>query len=207
MKIHSIALVSSNTHYKMCPHDTKPEVAFIGRSNVGKSSLINALLQRKQLARVSKMPGKTQLIHHFLVNNQIYFVDLPGYGWAQVGHATKIKWGKMLREYLLHRPNMVTVFVLLDAKIPPQAIDLACIHWLGVHHVPFAIILTKADKKHKMVAQKHHMALTHMLQQDWATLPPIFSVSAHNKLGIEEVLAYIQTVANPKSSTTNTTIN
>lgn len=182
----------------MCPHDAKPEVAFIGRSNVGKSSLINAILQRKQLARVSKMPGKTELIHHFLVNNQIYFVDLPGYGWAQVGHVIKIKWETMLREYLLHRPSMVTVFLLIDAKIAPQAIDLECIRWLGVHHIPFAIILTKADKKHKMVVQKHYIALTRILQQDWATMPPLFVVSAHNRLGMETILEYIQTVTQPK---------
>ncbi|TSJ81294.1 MAG: ribosome biogenesis GTP-binding protein YihA/YsxC [Candidatus Cardinium sp.] len=200
MKIHSAALASSNAHYKVCPEDTKPEVAFIGRSNVGKSSLINALLQRKQLARVSKMPGKTQLIHHFLVNNQLYFVDLPGYGWAQVGHATKIKWKKMLREYLLHRSNMVAVFVLIDAKIAPQAIDIECINWLGQHAIPFAIILTKADKKHKMVAQKHHMALTRILQQEWATIPPLFMVSAHNRLGIENLLGYIQAVTDPNRS-------
>ena len=197
MKIHSAALASSNAHYKVCPQDTKPEVAFIGRSNVGKSSLINALLQRKQLARVSKMPGKTQLIHHFLVNNQIYFVDLPGYGWAQVGHATKIKWEKMLREYLLHRPNMVTVFVLIDAKIAPQAIDLECINWLGQHQIPFSIILTKADKKHKTITQKHHMTLTRILQQEWATIPPLFMVSAHNRLGMENLLGYIQAVTDP----------
>lgn len=192
MNIHSAALVSSSTSYKTCPHDARPEVAFIGRSNVGKSSLINALLQRKQLARVSKMPGKTQLIHHFLVNDQIYFVDLPGYGWAQVGHATKIKWEKMLRAYLLHRPRMATLFLLIDAKIAPQAIDLGCIDWLGAHHIPFAIILTKADKKNKMAAQKHYMALTRALQQNWATMPPIFMVSAHNRLGMEPVLDYIQ---------------
>lgn len=192
MKIHSVDLVSSSPAYQTCPDQARPEVAFMGRSNVGKSSLINALLQRKQLARVSKMPGKTQLIHHFLVNNQIYFVDLPGYGWAQVGHATKIKWEKMLRRYLLHRPNKVTVFVLMDAKIPLQAIDLSCIEWLAAHDIPFAIILTKADKKHKMVAQKHYLALKHNLKPDWPTMPPIFMVSAHNKLGIEPVLNYIQ---------------
>ncbi|CAH2560016.1 ribosome biogenesis GTP-binding protein YihA/YsxC [Cardinium endosymbiont of Oedothorax gibbosus] len=200
MKIYSSCLVSSNASYKMCPHDAKPEVAFIGRSNVGKSSLINAILQRKQLARVSKMPGKTKLIHHFLVNHQIYFVDLPGYGWAQVGHVIKIKWEKMLREYLLHRPNMVTVFLLIDAKIAPQAIDLECIDWLGAHHIPFAIVLTKADKKHKMVVQKHYIALTHVLQQDWATMPPFFFVSAHNRLGMETILGYIQTVTQSKRS-------
>ncbi|WP_243517188.1 MULTISPECIES: ribosome biogenesis GTP-binding protein YihA/YsxC [unclassified Candidatus Cardinium] len=194
MKIHSVSLVSSNPSYKTCPQETKPEVAFIGRSNVGKSSLINALLQRKQLARVSKMPGKTQLIHHFLVNNQVYFVDLPGYGWAQVAHATKLKWEKMLRDYLLHRPNMVTVFLLIDAKIAPQAIDLACMRWMGEQHIPFSIILTKADKKHKTVAQKHHTALMHSLQQDWATMPPIFMVSAHNRLGIEQLLDYIKLI-------------
>lgn len=197
MKMHTVALVSSNPSYKTCPQDGRPEIAFIGRSNVGKSSLINALLQRKQLARVSKMPGKTQLIHHYSVNNHIYFVDLPGYGWAQVGHTQKVRWEKMLREYLLHRLNMVTLFLLIDAKIPPQAIDLECIAWLGAHHIPFAIVLTKADKKHKMLAQKHYIALTSSLQQDWATMPPIFMVSAHNKLGLAPMLDYIQVVTLP----------
>ncbi len=194
MNIHSVSLVSSNPSYKTCPHDGRPEVAFIGRSNVGKSSLINALLQRKQLARVSKMPGKTQLIHHYLVNNQIYFVDLPGYGWAQVGHSQKERWEKMLRAYLLHRLDMVTLFLLIDAKISLQAIDLECISWLGAHHIPFAIVFTKADKKHKIIAKKHHMALTSTLQQDWEKLPPIFVVSAHNRMGLVPILDYIQTV-------------
>ncbi|MGI2299448.1 ribosome biogenesis GTP-binding protein YihA/YsxC [Candidatus Cardinium hertigii] len=194
MKIHSVRLVSSSAGYQTCPRETRPEVAFIGRSNVGKSSLINALLQRKQLARVSKMPGKTKLIHHFLVNNKIYFVDLPGYGWAQVGRATKIQWEKMLQSYLLHRPNMVTTFLLMDAKIGLQSIDLGCIGWLGVHHIPFAIILTKADKKNKRVAQKHYMALTATLKEDWATIPPIFMVSAHDRVGLENLLDYIQVV-------------
>ncbi|MGI2298736.1 ribosome biogenesis GTP-binding protein YihA/YsxC [Candidatus Cardinium hertigii] len=198
MKINSVRLVSSSVRYQTCPHEARPEVAFIGRSNVGKSSLINALLQRKQLARVSKMPGKTKLIHHFLVNNQMYFVDLPGYGWAQVGRATKIQWEKMLQNYLLYRPNMVTVFLLMDAKIGLQSIDLGCIEWLGVHGIPFAIVLTKADKKNKRVVQKHYMALTATLKEGWETMPPIFMVSAHDRVGMGNLLDYIQLVTQPQ---------
>lgn len=192
MKIRSVSFVSSNTSYKTCPNDLRPEIAFIGRSNVGKSSLINVLLNRKQLARVSKIPGKTQLMHHFLVNDQFYFVDLPGYGWAQVSHATKIKWGTMLRTYLLYRPNLITVFLLVDAKIMVQPIDLACIRWMAMNHIPFAIIFTKADKKYNAISQKHHMALQRILEQEWATMPPIFMVSAHDRLGIEGLLDYAQ---------------
>lgn len=194
MKIKSACFFSSSANYKQCPSDAKPEIAFIGRSNVGKSSLINALLQRKQLAKVSKRPGKTQLINHLLVNNHLYFVDLPGYGWAQVGHALKIKWEKMVRAYLLQRTNLSTVFVLVDSKIAPQAIDVAFMRWLGENHIPFSIILTKADKKNKIATKKNHMALMSILAKDWATMPPIFFVSANDKLGMETVLAYVQEI-------------
>lgn len=194
MKIRAASFISSNANYKKCPNDLRPEVAFIGRSNVGKSSLINALLQRRQLAKVSKTPGKTQVINHFLVNDRIYFVDLPGYGWAKVGHATKIKWEKMLREYLLHRENMFTVFLLIDSKIVPQEIDLAFMRWLGESRIPFSIILTKADNKHKALTKKNHAALTHILAEDWETMPSIFLVSAHDKSGMQEVLAHIQEI-------------
>ena len=194
MNIHSAYLVSSKDSYRHCPDDQKLEVAFIGRSNVGKSSLINALLQRKQLAKVSKQPGKTQCINHYLVNNQIYFVDLPGYGWAKVSSATKIKWGKMLKNYLLYRTQLATVFLLIDAKIPLQAIDLACIRWLGENQIPFTIILTKADKAHKIQVQKHYKALQYSLSKEWGSLPPIFLISVHQKLGIQAILDYIQTL-------------
>jgi GTP-binding protein len=199
MKIHTSFFVSSNANYKQCPNDLRPEVAFIGRSNVGKSSLINALLQRKQLAKVSKTPGKTQLINYYLINDQIYFVDLPGYGWAQVSHSTKAKWEKMLREYLLRREHMVTVFLLIDSKIPPQEIDLAFMRWLGECHIPFSIILTKADRKNKMASQKNHASLMRILAEDGETTPPMFFVSAHDKLGMEIVLSYIQEITSKKS--------
>ncbi|MBX9889663.1 MAG: ribosome biogenesis GTP-binding protein YihA/YsxC [Amoebophilaceae bacterium] len=195
MKIQTSLFVSSNTTYKNCPNTAKPEFAFIGRSNVGKSSLINTLLQRKQLAKVSKTPGKTQLINHFLVNNKIYFVDLPGYGWAQVAHAQKIKWKKMVHNYLLHREQLVVVFLLIDSKIPPQAIDLSFIDWLKEHQVYFAIIFTKTDRKDKIKSQKHYTALVRLLEKNGATIPDIFFASAHDKLGIEDILSYIQALA------------
>ncbi|ROT47311.1 ribosome biogenesis GTP-binding protein YihA/YsxC [Candidatus Cardinium hertigii] len=194
MKIYTAYFTSSNADYKQCPHDGRAEVAFIGRSNVGKSSLINALLQRKKLAKTSKTPGKTARINHFLVNNHLYFVDLPGYGWAQVGHAIKTKWEKMLRDYLLYRTQMLSVFLLIDSKIAPQDIDLAFMRWLGACHIPFAIVFTKADRKNKIVAQKNYRMLMAFLEKDWTTMPPIFLVSAHDKLGMEAVLAYIQNI-------------
>lgn len=198
MKISSAAFISSNAHYKKCPNDLRPEVAFIGRSNVGKSSLINALLQRKQLAKVSKTPGKTQLINHFLVNDRIYFVDLPGYGWAQVAYATKIKWEKMIRAYLLHRENMVAVFLLIDSKIAPQEIDLAFMRWLGENRIPFAIILTKADKKYKALTQKNYTALIQILEEEWEPIPSIFFVSSHDRSGIQNILSYMEEItSNP----------
>lgn len=199
MQVHTARFVSSNTTYKKCPNDAKPEVAFIGRSNVGKSSLINTLLQRKQLAKVSKKPGKTALINHFLVNDRLYFVDLPGYGWARVSHTVKIKWEKMLREYLLHRPSLVNIFLLIDAKIPPQEIDLAFMRWLGSSCIPFSIILTKADKKYGTIAKKNHAALLKALTEDWESIPPIFSVSAHDTLGIDPLLTYINALSEPKN--------
>lgn len=194
MHVYSACFVSSNTTYKQCPDDPRPEVAFIGRSNVGKSSLINALLQRKQLAKISKKPGKTALINHFLINNRFYFVDLPGYGWASVSRATKMQWEKMLRDYLLHRTSLANVFLLIDAKIPLQEIDLAFMRWLGTAQIPFSIISTKADKKHGTLAKKHQAELRKELAEDWDPLPTRCLVSAHDRLGIEELLAYIESI-------------
>jgi len=194
MKIQHSVFVSSSTSYKNCAHHTHPEIVFIGRSNVGKSSLINALLERKQLAKVSKTPGKTALINHFLVNNGIHFVDLPGYGWAQVSHATKIKWEKMVRDYLLYRTQIKTVFLLLDSKIPSQKIDLDFMDWLSAHRIPFAIILTKADKKNTMRSQKNYCTLMHNFMENWTTSPSVFFASAYDKLGLQDILSYIEKV-------------
>ncbi|AWN82031.1 ribosome biogenesis GTP-binding protein YihA/YsxC [Candidatus Cardinium hertigii] len=194
MKIHTIQFVSSSIHYQQCPQDHKPEIAFMGRSNVGKSSLINALLNRKQLAKVSKTAGKTGCINHYLVNNQFHLVDLPGYGWAAVSHTTQTKWKKMIAAYLLHRTQLLSTFLLIDAKLTPQPIDLTCMRWLGLNHIPFSIILTKSDKKNKSIVHKNHQIFLHTLAQEWATLPPIFFVSAHDQLGLDNVRTYMQAI-------------
>ena len=190
--IRHVRLVSSQEDHKKCPDHQKPEFAFIGRSNVGKSSLINAILQRKQLARVSKKPGKTQLIHHYLVNDQFYLVDLPGYGWAQVSHATKQKWTSMLQNYLRYRKQLSRVFILIDVHIPPQSIDLSCIGWLVENHIPLAIIFTKADKINKTQMHKNCNIYHDILHQDYHIFPPIFCTSVQKRWGVHAILDYIQ---------------
>lgn len=146
MKIKEAVFVASSTNYHQCPAANKPEVCFVGRSNVGKSSLINMLVGRKQLAKTSATPGKTRLINHYLINQSHYLVDLPGYGWAQASKTNRLAWSKMICDYLQHRPTVVLVAVLIDIRLPPQPIDLVCIAWLTTQKIPFAILLTKADK-------------------------------------------------------------
>lgn len=203
--IRHVRLVSSQKDHKKCPDHQKPEFAFIGRSNVGKSSLINAILQRKQLARVSKKPGKTQLIHHYLVNDQFYLVDLPGYGWAQVSHVIKQKWVGMLQNYLCYRKQLSRVFILIDIHIPPQPIDLSCISWLVENNIPLAIIFTKADKINKTQMQKNCNIYHNILHQDYRISPPIFCTSVQKRLGIHAILDYIKTqyTAGPHPSNEN----
>ncbi len=155
MSIKTTSFIKSSTSYQQCPADTIPEVAFIGRSNVGKSSLINMLVQKKKLAKVSSTPGKTQLINHFLINDRYYLVDLPGYGWAKVSQRKKKDWGKMLADYLLHRKNLVEVLLLIDIRLPTQKIDLEFMEWLLKAGTFFSIVFTKADKlsKQQVLAQ------------------------------------------------------
>ena len=186
--------VGSSANYTQCPKDQKPEVALIGRSNVGKSSLINALLGRKQLAKISKKPGKTQLINHFSISDQSYLVDLPGYGWAQVSKSKKIGWEKMIKNYLLYRPNLVSVFVLIDASIPPQNIDLSFIAWLGAQKIPFAIIGTKVDKKVKTGKKGSLSALKKIVASSWEPLPPFFITSSRNRVGLESIWSYFREI-------------
>ena len=149
MNIIKSEFVTSSANISQCPKEELPEFAFIGRSNVGKSSLINMLTDRKALAKVSSKPGKTQLINHFIINESWYLVDLPGYGWAKVAKTEKAKWGVMIHDYLLERQNLVNLFVLVDSRLEPQKIDIEFINWLGEKQIPFAIVFTKTDKQSK----------------------------------------------------------
>ncbi|MEL6152783.1 MAG: ribosome biogenesis GTP-binding protein YihA/YsxC [Bacteroidota bacterium] len=194
MKTQPSVFVRSSTQYQQCPPGDKPELAFIGRSNVGKSSLINMLLERKHLAKVSGRPGKTQLINHFLVNEAWHLVDLPGYGWARVSKSLRQQWPSMVKAYLLHRTQLRCVLVLVDARLPPQKLDLAFIHWLGTHQIPFAIVLTKVDKLSSKEVQQNRAKLQQALHEDWEELPPVIVTSSKDSTGREALLAYIQKV-------------
>jgi GTP-binding protein len=192
MKIKTTVFEGSSTAYTQCPQTSKPELALMGRSNVGKSSLLNMLLGRKQLAKISSRPGKTQLINHFLVNDSWHLVDLPGYGWAQVGKTQRKQWEKMVKAYLLYRKQLTFVLVLVDARHQPQKLDLAMINWLGEYHIPFVILLTKADKSAKQQVNKNLILLQRVLSSDWEVLPQIFVTSSRERTGREELLHYIQ---------------
>ena len=178
----------------MCPQDTKPEYAFIGRSNVGKSSLINMLTNNRKLAKTSSTPGKTLLINHFIINKEWYLVDLPGYGFAKRSKKEIDKLDQMIRGYILQRDQLVNVFVLVDVRLEPQKIDLEFIEWLGLSSVPFAIVFTKADKLTANKARQAVEAYKQKLLETWEELPPIFVTSAERKEGREEVLQYIDEI-------------
>ncbi|MCV9387714.1 ribosome biogenesis GTP-binding protein YihA/YsxC [Reichenbachiella ulvae] len=194
MKIKSATFVISNTDYLKCPKTDSPEYAFIGRSNVGKSSLINMLTNKTSLAKTSGKPGKTQLINHFLINDHWYLVDLPGYGWAQVSKKLKEDWQKMTQQYLTKRENLVNVFVLIDSRIPPQAIDLEFIHWMGENGIPFSIIFTKADKPGSKKILSNISTFKNELKKNWDELPPNFVSSSAQKVGQKEILDYIDQI-------------
>ncbi len=195
MTFKTAEFIISSTDYKKCPPGDKPEYAFIGRSNVGKSSLINMLTNHKNLAKTSSTPGKTQLINHFLVDNQWYLVDLPGYGWAKVSKSKKQQWKKMITAYLLNRDNLYLLFILLDSRRLPQQVDMDFIHWSGENGIPLAIILTKSDKISKNTMFTHRKAIESRLKEDWEELPKIFTSSATNKTGKIEISDYIRTTA------------
>ncbi len=195
MTFKTAEFIISSTDYKKCPPGDKPEYAFIGRSNVGKSSLINMLTNHKNLAKTSSTPGKTQLINHFLVDNQLYLVDLPGYGWAKVSKSKKQQWKKMITAYLLNRDNLYLLFILLDSRRLPQQVDMDFIHWSGENGIPLAIILTKSDKISKNTMFTHRKAIESRLKEDWEELPKIFTSSATNKTGKIEISDYIRTTA------------
>jgi GTP-binding protein len=191
MVIKSAEFVISNTDYLKCPEANRPEFAFIGRSNVGKSSLINMLMQRKQLAKVSSTPGKTQTINHFLINEQWYLVDLPGYGYAKLSKEDRWNFGKMIESYLQNRENLFCTFILIDSRLQAQKIDLDFINWMGKMNLPLALVLTKTDKLKQSELGKSKNAIEVALLKTWEELPPIFITSAEKKSGRDRVLGFI----------------
>lgn len=197
MKIESATFVISNTDVKKCPSGTKPEYAFIGRSNVGKSSLINMLTGKNGLAMTSATPGKTMLINHFLINNNWYIVDLPGYGYAKRGQKGKEQIKRIIESYILQREQMTCMFVLIDSRHEPQNVDLEFIEWLGENGVPFAIVFTKADKlKSERQAKDNVQRYLNELKKQWEELPPHFITSSEKRIGRDELLGYIEQINN-----------
>ena len=191
MKIQSAEFLISNSRADQCPQTDKPEYAFIGRSNVGKSSLINMLTGRKALAMTSSTPGKTMLINHFVINDEWYLVDLPGYGYAQRGRREVDKLKKLIEHYVLDREQLTCLFVLIDSRLTPQKIDLEFIRFLGEHGVPFGIIFTKADKPKRGELKKNVDRFLATLQEEWEELPPYFITSSGTGLGREAFLDYM----------------
>ena len=191
MQIKSAEFVMSNSKVEHCPKDRLPEYAFIGRSNVGKSSLINMLMERKNLAKTSGRPGKTQLINHFLINKNWYLVDLPGYGYARVSKSVKKTFQKFITDYFKEREQMVLAFVLVDCRLEPQPIDLEFMEWMGENGIPFNIIFTKADKLKPMALERNVQAYSQKLLETWEHLPQHFITSSTNSIGRDSVLEYI----------------
>lgn len=192
MEIRSAKYLISSPRIELCPAPDKPEYAFIGRSNVGKSSLINMLTGQSKLAKTSGSPGKTQMINHFIVNDEWYLVDLPGYGYAKVSQKQRASFGKMIENYLRLRPNLVTVFVLIDSRHKPQQIDLDFLAQLGEWEIPFNIAFTKADKSTQREAAKNVRNFIDAMRQEWEFIPRSFLTSAVKHLGRKEMLAYIE---------------
>jgi GTP-binding protein len=192
MLIKKAEFVISNTDPLMCPQDGRPEYAFIGRSNVGKSSLINMLTGRKGLAMTSSTPGKTQLINHFLINDEWYIVDLPGYGYAQRGKKGREEIQRIINAYLTEREDITCLFVLLDCRLEPQKNDIEFINWLGNEAIPFAIIFTKTDKISQSKLNENVAVYKAKLLEDWDELPPLFYTSTERKKGMDELLNYIE---------------
>jgi GTP-binding protein len=192
MEIVKAAYVISSPTVEGCPKPDRAEYAFIGRSNVGKSSLINMLTRNAKLAKTSNTPGKTQLINHFLINDSFYIVDLPGYGFAKVSQSTRSTWQKMIAGYLQERTNLVTVFVLIDSRHEPQKIDLAFLRKLGEWGVPFNVIFTKADKSTQRESAKHAREFIEAMKKEWEYIPRSFITSAIKFLGRKEILTFIE---------------
>ncbi len=196
MIIKSATFVISNTDHKLCPTDGKLEFAFIGRSNVGKSSLINMLTNNKKLAKTSSTPGKTQLINHFEINNEWYLVDLPGYGFAKASKVARLKWEKFISEYLTQREPLMNIFVLLDSRLEPQKIDIEFMNWCGEKGLPFSMVFTKIDKLSSSALQKNIAAYRKEMLKYWDELPPVFTTSSESKFGQEKLLNYIGEIIN-----------
>lgn len=191
MNIKSAEFIVSNSDVAKCPKSMLPEYAFIGRSNVGKSSLINMLTSRKSLAKTSGRPGKTQLINHFLINKNWHLVDLPGYGYARVSKSSKKVFQKFITQYFSLREQLVTAFVLVDIRHNPQPIDLEFMQWLGENNIPFSIIFTKADKLRSKAIERHVADYKAILLETWEDMPNYFITSSSKDMGKDEVLKYI----------------
>lgn len=196
MDIKSAKFVISNSDVKKCPESNLPEYAFIGRSNVGKSSLINMLTKRKSLAKTSGRPGKTQLINHFLINQEWHLVDLPGYGYARVSKKEKKTFQKFITDYFKNRKQLVSAFILVDSRHEPQKIDLEFMQWLGEHMIPFSIIFTKADKLKPNALERNIEYYQKKLLETWASVPPYFATSSSKEIGRDELLNYIGEINN-----------
>ncbi len=194
MEIKKSEFTTSSATLSQCPTDIRPEYAFIGRSNVGKSSLINMLCNHKGLAKTSATPGKTLLINHFIINNEWYLVDLPGYGFAKRSKSVQKKLTQMINSYILQRKQLVNVFVLIDLRHDPMAVDTDFINWLGESSIPFAIVFTKADKLTAGKVKNNAVSWMNKLKETWEELPPYFITSSETKLGREELLTYIEEV-------------
>ena len=199
MTIKSAEFVKSASKISQCPADMKPEFAFIGRSNVGKSSLINMLVNKKGMAKTSGTPGKTQLINHFIINSEWFVVDLPGYGYARTSQTNRNEWEKMIADYLTKRENLLCVFVLIDSRLSPQKIDMEFLSWLGENEIPFVIAFTKSDKQSLPKTQSNIAAFKREMLKVWEVLPQMFVTSSETKSGRQEVLGFItETISNSK---------
>ena len=194
MQIKSAEFIISNTEVSKCPSDGKAEFAFIGRSNVGKSSLINMLTSKKGLAKTSGTPGKTQLINHFLINELWYLVDLPGYGYAKVSRSQRSTFERFISDYLTKRETLYNIFVLLDARLEPQKIDLEFMNWCGEKGLPFSMVFTKIDKLSSTALQKNLAKYKKEMLKYWAELPPVFTTSSESGFGKEPLLNYIEQI-------------
>ena len=194
MEIKTATFVISNSDYRKCPDTPLPEYAFIGRSNVGKSSLINMLTHNKSLAKTSVKPGKTQLINHFIINNQWYLVDLPGYGYARISKTSRSQWQRMSTDDMLHRPNLANVVVLIDSRIPPQKIDIDFINFLGTNGIPLILIFTKTDKQKQSETAATVNGMKRALGETWEELPEMILTSAVTRQGRDHVLDRIDQI-------------